>query len=319
MNSSDIVYWLMLQERYWLIPASKVEQFWNRFHSLEKLWKVDASYLKKLGLDEKTINAFMKYRNSVRPEDYEKVLEVLKKDETRVLRYVDKEYPVALKNLVKTYRGPPLVLFHKGTLLNFNDCVAIVGTRNCSHHGHVIARKLGKEIAKSGYTVISGLARGIDTEAHCGALETPHGKTIAVLAWMDPIYPPENAELAKDIMTRGALLSERYFKPDSKFTQLTPGKFVERNRITSGLSRCVIVVESGKGGGTFHQVRIAMLQGRKVFVFKPKVRNKLAMEGYNRFLEMGATPITSVKPVLDFLKKSEIQTTLKDKIITSTH
>jgi len=233
------------------------------------------------------------------------------------LRYVDKIYPTSLKDLGKSLDGPPLVLLHKGSLYNFDDCVAIVGTRESSHYGHVMARKLAKTIAKSGYTIVSGLARGTDTEAHCGALEVPRGKTIAVLAWMNPIYPPENVELAKDIVARGTLLSESYLKPSSKFGRLTPGKFVERNRITSGISRCVIAVESGKEGGTVHQVRIALSQGRKVFAVKPKSGNQRAKEGYKIFLDMGATPINSAKPVLDFLKKSTAQKTFEDRKIES--
>ena len=317
MSSSDTVYWLALQGKHWLIPASKVEQIFNQFHSLEQLWKADVHYLYTLGLSETSVSSFFKYRKSVRFEDYERLMRVLEKNKVRVLRYVDKEYPPALKDLGKAYEGPPLVLFHKGSLVDFSDCVAIVGTRECSHYGHMIARRLGRTIAKNGYTVVSGLARGIDTEAHCGALEVPRARTIAVLAWLDPIYPPENVELAKDITARGALLSERFFKPSSKFKKLTRGKFVERNRITSGLSRCVIAVESGKEGGTVHQVRIALSQGRKVFAVKPKSSNKRAKEGYRLFLDMGATSISSAKPVLNFLKKSSTQATFEEKRIDS--
>lgn len=317
MSFSDIVYWLALQERHWLIPTTKVEHAFNQFGSLEQLWKADAFYLYNLGLSETSVSSFLKYRNSVRFENYERLIGVLERNKVRLFRYVDKSYPTALKDLGKSSNGPPLVLFHEGSLSDFSDCVAIVGTRECSHYGHVMARKLGKAIAKSGYTVVSGLARGVDTEAHCGALEAVRGKTIAVLAWMDPIYPSENVELAKDIMARGALLSERYFKPDSKFAKLTPGKFVERNRITSGLSRCVIAVESGKEGGTIHQVRIALSQERKVFAVKPKSGNKHATEGYKTFLDMGATPISSAKPVLDFLEESSTQKTLNDQRIDS--
>jgi len=317
MSSSDLVYWLALQEKYWLIPPTKVEQVFNQLGSLEALWKADASYLYNLGLSETSVSSFLKYRNSVRLEDYERLAGDLARNKVRILRYLDKHYPTALKDLGKSLNGPPLVLLHKGSLGDFSDCVAIVGTRVCSHYGHVMARQLGKAIARSGYTVVSGLARGTDTEAHCGALEAPRGKTIAVLAWIDPIYPSENFELAKDIMARGALLSERYFEPRSKFAKITPGRFVERNRITSGLSRCVIAVESGKKGGTIHQVNIALSQGRKVFVVKPKSGNQRAKEGYKIFLDMGATPISSAKPVLDFLKKSSAQKTLEDERIDS--
>jgi len=317
MSPSDLIYWLALQERHWLIPATKVEQAFNQFGSLEQLWKADPFYLYKLGLSETTVSSFFKYRSSIHFEEFERLIGVLAKNKVTPLRYVDKDYPTTLKDLGKLPEGPPLVLLHKGSLFEFRDCVAIVGTREPSLYGHVMARKLARTIAKSGYTIVSGLARGTDTEAHCGALEAPRGKTIAVLAWMDPIYPPENVELAKDIMTRGALLSERYLKPNSRFAKLTPGKFVERNRITSGLSRCVIAVESGKEGGTVHQVRIALSQGRKVFAVKPKSGNQRAKEGYKIFLDMGATSINSAKPVLDFLKKSTAQKTFEDRKIES--
>jgi len=317
MSSSDLVYWLALQEKRWFVPATKVEQIFNQLGSLEQLWKADTFYLYNLGLSETSVSGFLKYRNSVHLDDYQRLVDVLTRNKVSLLRYVDKNYPTSLKDLGKSLDGPPLVLLHKGSLYNFSDCVAIVGTRELSHYGHIMARKLAKTIAKSGYTIVSGLARGTDTEAHCGALEVPRGKTIAVLAWMDPIYPPENVELAKDIVARGALLSERYLKPSSKFGKLTPGKFVERNRITSGISRCVIAVESGKEGGTVHQVRIALSQGRKVFAVKQKSGNQRAKEGYKIFLDMGATPINSAKPVLDFLKKSAAQKTFEDKKIES--
>jgi len=134
---------------------------------------------------------------------------------------------------------------------------------------------------------------------------------------MTPVYPSENNELSKDIIARGALLSESYFSPKSRMGKLNRARFVERNRITSGLSRCVIAVESGKEGGTVHQVRIALSQGRKVFTVKPKGSNKRAKEGYKLFVEMGATPIRSAKPVLDFLKKSSSQTAFEEKRIDS--
>jgi len=315
--SSDIVYWLALQERHWLIPPTKVEQAYHKFGSLEQLWKADTFYLYSLGLDEISVSNFLKYRDTVRLEDFERLGKALERNKVRLLRYVDRDYPMALKDLGKSHNGPPLVLFHKGSILDFTDCVAIVGTRECSLSGHVMARRLAKAIAGKGYTVVSGLARGTDTEAHCGGLEAPRGKTIAVLAWMDPIYPPENTELARDIMARGALISERYLRPTSKFAKLARGKFVERNRITSGICRCVVAVESGTEGGTVHQVRIAVSQGRKVFAVKPKSGNQRAKEGFKIFLEMGATPIGSAKPVLDFLKKSIAQRALEVERIDS--
>lgn len=317
MIPSDIIYWLALQDKRWIMPTSVIEQFFNQFNSLEQLWKADFYSLSDLGLDEKLIANFLKYRSSVRLEDYERLIRVLENGNIKIRRYVDKEFPAALKDLGKSTEGPPLILFHRGSFADFNNCVAIVGTRNPSHFGHMMARKLGRTIAKNGYTVVSGLARGVDTEAHCGALEVPRGRTIAILAWLNPVYPQENTELSNDIIARGALLSESYYRPGSRFGKLNRAKFVERNRVTSGISRCVIAIESGKEGGTVHQVRIALSQGRKVFTVKPKSSNKRAMEGHKIFIEMGATAIRSAKPVLDFVKKSSSQTAYGEKRIDS--
>jgi len=314
---SDTIYWLALQDKRWILPTSVIEQFFNQFHSLEQLWKADFYSLSDLGLDEKTIANFLRYRSSVRFEGYERLIRVLEKSNTNIFRYVDKEFPATLKDLGKSTEGPPLTLFHKGSFTDFNNCVAIVGTRDPSHFGHMMARKLGRTIAKNGYTVVSGLARGTDTEAHCGALEVPGGRTIAILAWLNPVYPSENTELSNDIIARGALLSESYDRPGSRLGKLDRAKFVQRNRVTSGISRCVIAIESGKEGGTVHQVRIALSQGRKVFTVAPKSRNKRAIEGHKIFIEMGATAIKSAKPVLDFLRKSGSQTPYGEKRIDS--
>jgi DNA processing protein len=116
---------------------------------------------------------------------------------------------------------------------------------------------------------------------------------------MEPIYPEEHDELAKDIEKRGAVLSETFQSP---FNKSAPARFVQRNRITSGISRCVIAVESDEEGGTVHQVRIALAQRRKVFALQPK-GNDRARRGFKTFIDMGATPFKSAKEVLDFLKE----------------
>jgi DNA processing protein len=317
VEASDFVYWLALSPRRWLVPISKIEQIYNQSHSLAVFWKAERNYLYNLGISDKTVSKFFAYRDSVRLEDFQRLLETLERDGVKVLRYVDKNYPRFLRDFGNYREEPPLVLFYKGSPPNDTEGVAIVGTRECSHYGHMMARRFGRVIASHGYTIVSGLARGVDIEAHCGALENPHGRTMAVLAWMNPIYPPENVELAKDMLARGTLLSEMYFKPDSKFGNLTPGKFVERNRITSGISRCVIAIESGTEGGTVHQVRIALAQGRRVFALKPKSENKRAKDGFKLFLDMGATPINSAKPVLEFMRKLRSQDKSKDRRIDS--
>jgi len=298
------VYWLALQDKYWLIATRKIVHAFKELGSLESFWNTSVSYLQKLGLDDQTIRKFTKYKTLVHIEDFTKMLKSLNQMQIRVIRYIDEEYPEMLRSL----KDPPLLILHKGSLMDFHNCVAIVGTRKASFYARVMARKMSKSIASKGYTIVSGLARGVDEWAHCGALEAPRGKTIAVLAWMDPIYPSEHAQLLKEIEKRGAILSERLQKPFNKYV---PSKFVQRNRIISGISRCVIAIESDAEGGTVHQVRLALSQGRKVFALKPK-DNERAKRGFKVFMDMGVTPIKSTKEVLKFLK-SEIPLTFKER------
>jgi DNA processing protein len=162
-----------------------------------------------------------------------------------------------------------------------------------------MARKIAKSLAENGFTVVSGLARGIDEWAHCGALEVSRGKTIAVLAWIDPIYPDEHRELASDLQKRGAILSENFRQP---LDRSTPARFVQRNRITSGISKCVIAIESDEEGGTVHQVRIALSQKRKVLALQPK-GNERAKRGFKVFTDLGATAVRSTNDILNVLRK----------------
>ena len=222
----------------------------------------------------------------------------------KIIRYVDDNYPALLKDIGHYNIKAPSLLLLKGNATALSEGVAIVGTRECSFHGHTMARKLARTIAKAGYVIYSGLARGIDTEAHCGALEA-RGRTVAVLPWLSDkeFYPEENFNLIHDITKKGAIISEYYDPPREQPSQRAPAAFVLRNRIISGLARCVILVESGKSAGTYRQAAIAKDQGRRMFAVKPKKDNKIALEGFNQFVKLGATPIDCAQPVLEFLKQ----------------
>jgi DNA processing protein len=119
---------------------------------------------------------------------------------------------------------------------------------------------------------------------------------------MDPIYPEEHFELAQDLQKRGAIVGENFRPP---FNKSTPAKFVQRNRITSGVARCVIAIESDEEGGTVHQVRIALSQKRRVLALQPK-GNERAKRGFKLFVEMGAIPVKSVKDILGIFKKDNL-------------
>jgi DNA processing protein len=166
-------------------------------------------------------------------------------------------YPAALDPLAD---APP-VLFQRGTLQPA-DCraVALVGTRSPTEPARQIARSLAQVLGEHGWTVVSGLAAGVDTAAHQGALAAP-GRTLAVLGCgVQVIYPPENGALADRIVAQGALFSE--VQPDAPPN--SPA-LVARNRLISGLSQAVIVIETGENGGTMHAVRFAREQGRPLY------------------------------------------------------
>ncbi len=297
----DDAYWLALNERHGMIYASEVAQAEKQLGSLSALWNASADSLRNVGFHDSAISNFLKVKSSVRMDEIVSKLRAMRQKEIRIIRFTDPAYPRLLRLLPTDRNGAPLVLFQRGSLLDFDRCVAIAGTRVLSYNGHIIARQLSRGIASEGYTVVSGLARGADTEAHVGALSVKEGRTVAVLAWFDPLYPPDNEELSKSIEQRGAIISERYERPKS----FAAGTFVERNRITSGISRCVIAVESDEEGGTVHQVRLAVMQGKKVFAVTPKNGDTRAMRGFRMFMKMGAIPISSSDPVVEFLRAGE--------------
>ncbi len=190
-----------------------------------------------------------------------------------VSRYNDK-----YSNLLKQIAKPPLVLYYKGDVSLLNTfCISIVGTRHCTHYGADCARKFGKELAENDITIISGLATGIDTFAHEGALSS--GKTISVFAGgVDVIFPTANTKLAEDIEKSGLIVSE--FKPN------TPTKsynFPLRNRIIAGLSRGILIVEASNRSGTMHTKEYAISENRDVFCIPGNI-NSYASQGTNRLI-----------------------------------
>jgi len=198
---------------------------------------------------------------------------IWKEAEVVVQSHIDKDIiPVPITNpdypvLLKLIPSPPKIIYLKGQMsaLCHTDTVAIVGTRTPTEMGMDIARKISRNLAEAGYNVISGLAKGIDTAAHLGALDAG-GTTIAVLGTaVDEVYPAENKSLAESIREgKGALISE--FPMGQKTFR---GQFVQRNRIQSGLSLAVIPVQSDIEGGTMHTVRFAEKHGRLLFCPQP--------------------------------------------------
>lgn len=291
-SDEELIYWLAFEDKSDLISTHEIVRIFDRYGSLRALWQHPSIYHNNLGGSDYGLRRLSTYIGHAKLSDLEKKLKFAKSNNYKIIQYIDEKYPRTLK----ATKNPPLFVFHKGSLLDFDECIAVAGTRDASSYGRAMARKISKTLASKGYTIVSGLARGIDEWAHVGALEAQGGRTVAVLAWMNPVYPSEHSRLAEDISKRGAIISERLVSPKDRSV---PSKFVQRNYITSGISRCVIAVESGKEGGTVHQVQIALHQGKKVFVLKPKGNKGRAIDGFRLFVNMGATPVRSTKDLLE--------------------
>ncbi|MBD3333499.1 DNA-protecting protein DprA [candidate division GN15 bacterium] len=206
----------------------------------------------------------------------------------------EEDYPSLLANI----NCPPPVLFWQGELSGADDqTVAIVGTRRATEQGLALARELAGALAELGMTVVSGMAEGIDSAAHIGALEAG-GRTIAV--WgssLDHLYPPSNRGLAERISTQGALLSE--YLPDTRPDRAT---FPQRNRIISGMSQAIVVVQAGKRSGALITAAHALEQNRELFAVPGSPRSR-ASEGTNDLIKRGAALLTSVEDIFDALPR----------------
>ena len=201
-------------------------------------------------------------------------------------------YPRLLSEL----HDPPATLFVRGDAGSLSEPgVAVVGARSCSAYGAQVARSLARELASVGLVVVSGLARGIDGEAHRGALEGG-GRTVAVLGCgIDRDYPRSHAELARRIVTSGAVVSEY-----ASGVEPAPWRFPARNRIIAGLSLATVVVEARERSGALITADFALELGREVFAVPGEITSGLSA-GTNDLLRQGAAPLTAVRDVLEAL------------------
>lgn len=222
------------------------------------------------------------------------------KDQERMIKIekIDinsKFYPKKLRNIY----DPPKEIYCIGNkeILN-KPSIAIIGCRECSDYGKKVAQKFAYELSKKGVVIISGLAKGVDSYAHMGTVYAKE-KTIAVLgSGLDNIYPKENIKLAKKIVEYGGCIISEYpmgIKPEKK-------NFPQRNRIISGLSEGVLVVEAKEKSGTLITVDFAIEQGREVFCVPGNI-NSINSVGTNELIKQGAKIVTNVEDILDEIKK----------------
>jgi len=248
--------------------------------------------LRVQGIGSERAQAFRRDMERVRFDD-----EVVRAEArgVRLVTWADADYPA----LLKTIADPPLVLYVAGEVAALSGAsVAIVGTRHPTVYGREMAQRLAGQLAAAGYVIVSGLARGIDTEAHRGALQAG-GRTVAVMGGaLDCLYPKENEALAQEMAEKnGAVASEYPFgrQPDRQ-------TFPMRNRIVSGLVRGVVVVEAPLGSGTLITVDQALDQGRAVMAV-PGRADSPASQGCHRLLRSGARLVTTADEVIEELQE----------------
>lgn len=282
--------------KYWVgfnlvrgIGPVRLERLLKYFGDIRSAWKASPSLLTAAGLNGELMRKLIQIRENTCLDEH---LDTIRKAGIKVYYWDHPDYPERLRLITQS----PFVIYIKGDLVE-NDIwgVAIVGTRRFSDYGRQVTAEMARMLAGYGITVVSGLARGIDGIAHQNTLDAG-GRTIAVLgSGLDQIYPPEHKRLADRIVCQGALISDYPVgtPPDGS-------NFPPRNRIISGLSKLVIVIEAGQKSGALITAGYAAEQGKDVFAVPGKI-NSPASKGTNLLIKQGAHPLLSAQDILDLL------------------
>jgi DNA processing protein len=294
MPSPD-VYWLALRRVKGVGPRT-CRLLIDKFGSPEKIFKLNADEIGAAGVPRNTARSIVEFRDF---DPLEKELCELPNIGARLIKWTDNDYPPNLRQIADP---PPFIFVRGAAAMTDPNCIAIVGARAASDIGRRMAQRLGLELAAKGFTVVSGLARGIDGEAHQGALDA-HGITVAVLGCgVDVIYPPEHRQLAEAIIAGGgALVSELPIG-----TQPLAENFPTRNRILSGLCLGVVIVEAAEKSGSLITARMALEQDRQVFAV-PGSPLTGKTRGSNRLLKEGAKLVECVEDVIEELAPQMIK------------
>ena len=273
------------------IGSNRLRRLLDAFGDLDRIWAASAAELQQVeGVGSDLAARLVEGRaNETRLREE---LELAQRAGVQVVTLEDADYPEPLR----TISDPPLALYIRGRLVPEDKlAVAIVGSRHASVYGLACADRLAYDVALRGITVVSGLARGIDAAAHRGALKTP-GRTIAVLgSGLTHLYPEEHEALARQIAEQGAVISEYPME-----TQPLPHNFPRRNRIISGLSLGVVVVEASQRSGALITADCALEQGREVFAV-PGPMTAVTSQGTHYLIQQGAKLVTSVEDILEEL------------------
>ena len=291
VTTDELKYWIGFS-RIPGIGRVRISQLKEHFGSLQDAWKAPEGRLKQAGLDSRSIDALLLLRTKI---SLDAEIEKLERYKVRALTCEDASYPPRLREI---YDYPP-ILYIRGNLLPQDEtCLAVVGTRRPTIYGRQVTEEIVADLARCNITIVSGLARGIDSIAHRATLDAG-GKTIAVFAsGLDVVYPAENARLAQAIMEQGALVSEYPLgiRPKAE-------RFPLRNRIMSGLSTGVLVVEAGERSGALITALQAVDQNREVFAIPGSILSP-ASKGTNRLIQEGAKLVRNCNDILQELNLS---------------
>ena len=297
---SDLPYYVSLAAAPGIGPA-KFKILLKFVKSAREIWEEEPRILIKI-LGEKTARNFLKYRQNTNPQEY---LEKIKSKDINIITIEDNNYPKLLKEIA----DPPHVLYVRGDLSPklFKKSIAVVGSRKMTNYGREVTEILVRDLVSAGFTIVSGLAYGVDSYAHRVTIGNG-GQTVAVLGGgVDRVYPRENESLAREIEKgHGAVISEFPLGMDSM-----PGNFPARNRIISGLSMGVLVTEAGDKSGSLITAGQAGEQGREVFAVPGPIHSKLSQGPY-ALIKQGAKLVSNVNDILEELKFSGIKSQEKE-------
>nr|MBI5455455.1 DNA-protecting protein DprA [Candidatus Levybacteria bacterium] len=276
----------------------------RHFKTAEKAWFASAADLKQAGLSERSIQKLEKARSEL---DIESYLEKLKYKKASFIALCDKEYPKLLKEI----ENPPIVLYVKGDIskVNLEKTIAVVGTRKITNYGSVVTKLFSEELAMSGFTVVSGLAMGVDAVASSSAIEAG-GKTIAVLGnGVDLCFPSSNEQLYDKILENNGIIVSEFPLGQSP----TQGSFPSRNRIIAGLSLGVLVTEGAADSGSLITADYAFKFKRKVFAIPGPITSSLSKAPL-KLIERGAKLVVDAEDILKEFKiqKSKLKSTIQN-------
>jgi len=293
VNNKDTSYWVGFN----IIPGIgrvKFSQLESYFDTLNIAWEASPGELKKAGLDQKTVNDISNWRSRI---SLDAEMEKLERYRVKVFTSIDPEYPARLKEI---YDYPP-VLYVRGALMPEDEwCLGVVGTRRATVYGRQVAEEIVTDLAQSRITIVSGLAKGIDTIAHQSALDAG-GRSIAVLGCgLDMVYPADNTDLARSIMSKGALISEYPLG-----TRPKAENFPRRNRIMSGMSLGILVIEADETSGAMITANLALEQNREVFAIPGSILSPVS-RGTNQLIKEGAKLVQDYSDILEELNLTAV-------------